>query len=73
MMVQTAPEREPHFVITMKEHMDLCGQLARAYGNDRFESLRPYRRDSTSSTTTTAAGTTTTATPGSIQAPACPT
>ncbi len=42
MMVQTAPEREPHFVITMKEHLDLCGQLARAYGNDRFESLRPY-------------------------------
>jgi Protein of unknown function (DUF3891) len=42
MMVQTAPEREPHFVSTMKEHMDLCGQLARAYGNDRFESPRPH-------------------------------
>jgi hypothetical protein len=42
MMVQTAPEQEPCFVITMKEHMDLCGQLARAYGNDRFESLHPY-------------------------------
>ena len=42
MMVQTAPEHEPHFVITMKEHMDFCGQLARAYGNDRFESLNPY-------------------------------
>jgi hypothetical protein len=41
-MVQTAPEREPHFVSTMKEHMDLCGQLARAYGNDRFESPRPH-------------------------------
>ena len=42
MMVQTAPEQEPNFVITMKEHMELCGQLARAYGNDRFESLHPY-------------------------------
>jgi hypothetical protein len=42
MMVQTAPEQEPHFVITMKEHLDFCGQLARAYGNDRFESLHPY-------------------------------
>jgi hypothetical protein len=26
----------------MKEHLDLCSQLARAYGNDRFESLNPY-------------------------------
>jgi len=42
MMVQTAPEREPSFVITMKEHMDFCSQLARAYGNDRFEHLSPY-------------------------------
>jgi len=42
MMVQTAPQGEPHFVITMKEHMDFCGQLARAYGNDRFERLNPY-------------------------------
>ena len=42
MMVQTAPQGEPHFVITMKEHMDFCGQLARAFGNDRFERLDPY-------------------------------
>jgi hypothetical protein len=42
MMVQTAPQGEPHFVITMKEHMDFCGQLARAFGNDRFERLHPY-------------------------------
>jgi hypothetical protein len=42
MMVQTAPENEPHFVINMKEHMDLCGQLARAYGNDQFERLDPH-------------------------------
>ena len=42
MMVQTAPDREPSFVVTMKEHMDICGQLARAYGNDAFQPLSPY-------------------------------
>jgi hypothetical protein len=42
MMVQTAPEGEPHFVITMREHLDLCGQVGRAFGNDRFERLNPY-------------------------------
>jgi hypothetical protein len=42
MITQTAPEGEPHFVVTMVEHMDLCAQMARAYGNDRFESLSPY-------------------------------
>ncbi len=43
MMVQTAPEREPHFVSTMKEHLDFCGQMARAYGNDRFQALSPLK------------------------------
>jgi len=42
MMTQTAPEGEKHFVSTMLEHMDLCAQMAKAYGNDRFESLHPY-------------------------------
>ena len=42
MMVQTAPQEEPHFVITMREHLDFCGQMARAYGNDRFERPEPY-------------------------------
>jgi hypothetical protein len=42
MMVQTAPEGEPSFVSTMKEHMDLCSQMARAYGNDRFQRPNPY-------------------------------
>jgi hypothetical protein len=41
MMVQTAPEGQPHFVSTMIEHMELCGQMARAFGNDRFEALNP--------------------------------
>ena len=42
MMTQTAPAGEKHFVMTMLEHMDLCAQMARAYGNDRFETLHPY-------------------------------
>ena len=41
MMVQSAPEGEPHFVSTMLEHMDLCGQMARAFGNSSFEGLNP--------------------------------
>ena len=41
MMVQTAPENEPHFVLTMAEHLDLCGQFARAFGNDEFQPLAP--------------------------------
>ena len=42
MMVQSAPEDAPHFISTMREHLDFCSQLARAYGNDRFEKLDPY-------------------------------
>ena len=42
MMVQTAPEGEPHFVSTMREHLEFCGKLGRAFGNDRFERLDPY-------------------------------
>jgi hypothetical protein len=42
MMTQTAPAGEKNFVSTMLEHMDLCAQMGRAYGNERFESLHPY-------------------------------
>lgn len=42
MMVQTAPEGEKHFVTTMMEHMDLCAQMARTFGNKRFELLHPF-------------------------------
>ncbi len=42
MMVQSAPEGEPHFVSTMREHLDFCGRLALAYGNNQFEALKPY-------------------------------
>jgi hypothetical protein len=37
MIVQTAPDGEPHFISTMAEHMDFCGQIGRAFGNDAFE------------------------------------
>jgi hypothetical protein len=42
MLCQTAPEGEPHFVSTMNDHMDLCGQMVRAFGNDRFQRPEPY-------------------------------
>jgi Protein of unknown function (DUF3891) len=42
MITQTAPAGEAHFVITMAEHMDVCSQMARAFGNDQFERLDPY-------------------------------
>jgi Protein of unknown function (DUF3891) len=42
MMCQTAPQGEPHFVNTMLEHTAMCGQMARAFGNDRFESPAPF-------------------------------
>ena len=39
MMVQTAPDGEPHFISTMVEHLDFCGQIGRAFGNDTFEPI----------------------------------
>jgi hypothetical protein len=42
MMVQNAPAGQPRFVSTMAEHNDLCGQFARAFGNDQFARLEPY-------------------------------
>lgn len=42
MMVQSAPAGEPTFVCTMAEHNNLCGQFARAFGNDRFEAPDPF-------------------------------
>lgn len=41
MMVQTAPEGELHFISTMGEHMDFCSQMARAFGNNVFQSITP--------------------------------
>jgi len=42
MISQTAPEGEPHFVLTMANHTEMCGQMARAFGNDRFEAPTPF-------------------------------
>jgi Protein of unknown function (DUF3891) len=42
MMCQTAPEGEAHFISTMDDHMNLCGQMVRAFGNDRFQRPAPY-------------------------------
>ena len=42
MMVQNAPAGRPHFISTMAEHNDLCGQFARAFGNEAFERIEPY-------------------------------
>jgi hypothetical protein len=42
MISQTAPEGEPHFVLTMADHTAMCGRMARAFGNDRFERPAPF-------------------------------
>jgi hypothetical protein len=42
MMIQTAPAGDAHFISTMAEHNDLCGQFARAFGNERFEKPVPW-------------------------------
>ena len=41
MIVQTAPNGAPHFVIPMAEHTAFAGALARAFGNDAFEPVAP--------------------------------
>ena len=44
MIVQSVPEGQeggPRFVITLQEHLDLVGQLSRAFGNDQFETGVP--------------------------------
>ena len=42
MMIQNAPPGEPRFIGLMAEHNDLCGQFARAFGNERFQRIEPY-------------------------------
>ncbi len=41
MIVQSAPEGEPRFVITMADHMAFAGHIARRFGNDAFEPVDP--------------------------------
>jgi hypothetical protein len=41
MIIQTAPSGAPRLAVMMHEHTALSGQFARAFGNDRFESVWP--------------------------------
>ncbi len=41
MILQTAPTGAPRSAVMMYEHTALCGQFARAFGNDIFEPLSP--------------------------------
>jgi hypothetical protein len=41
MIIQTAPDGSPRLAIMMYEHTALCQQFARAFGNERFQSLAP--------------------------------
>lgn len=41
MIVQTAADGAPHFVMKMKEHAAFAGRMARAFGNDRFQAIEP--------------------------------
>jgi hypothetical protein len=40
-IVQSAAEGQPHFIITQKDHARMAGQLAQAWGNAQFASLLP--------------------------------
>ena len=41
MIVQSAADRERHFVTTMDEHTHFAGQLAAAFGNSQFDPVEP--------------------------------
>ena len=41
MIVQSAPDGEPRFMMTMSEHTAFAGKVARAFGNDQFEAVSP--------------------------------
>lgn len=41
MIVQTAAEGQPHFIITQADHARMSGQLAKAWGNAQFEAIIP--------------------------------
>jgi hypothetical protein len=41
MIVQTAPQGEPHFVIRQIDHAHTAGSLAVHYGNQKFEAIIP--------------------------------
>jgi 8-oxo-dGTP pyrophosphatase MutT (NUDIX family) len=41
MIVQSAAAGQPHFVISMAQHTDFAGAMARAFGNEAFEPIAP--------------------------------
>lgn len=41
MIVQTAPQGQPHFVILQVDHARMAGQFAEAFGNERFAAPAP--------------------------------
>jgi len=41
MIIQTAPAGIPRLAVMMYEHTALCAQFARAFGNERFQSVSP--------------------------------
>ncbi|MEQ8166416.1 MAG: DUF3891 family protein [Alphaproteobacteria bacterium] len=41
MIVQSAPDGQPHFLITMAQHTRFAGALAEVFGNERFEKISP--------------------------------
>ncbi|WP_298775398.1 DUF3891 family protein [uncultured Shewanella sp.] len=41
MIVQSAPQGEPHFIVTMAEHCLLAGRFAKLFGNAYFEPVVP--------------------------------
>jgi len=41
MIVQTAPDGDAQFIITMDQHTSLAGKFARTFGNDDFEAVAP--------------------------------
>jgi len=41
MIIQTGPAGEPRLAVMMHEHTALAGELARAFGNERFEPAEP--------------------------------
>jgi len=40
--IQSAPPNEKRFISTMIQHLDLCNQYVRAFGNGEFEPPDPY-------------------------------
>ena len=42
MIIQTAPPNEKRFISSMVQHLGLCDQYVRAFGNEEFDRPEPY-------------------------------